>query len=410
MSKINNISLLGHVEDVDGILAGIDQASYHDAIRNSCAIFFAGDKALSGSLDNVYLFTRPEYVLSMAISEGKSPNHALDEWHEAVGHMMAKYRKSRRKSVLFEVASAMDYSHMEFPLKAETIELALATLAVCQSGEIKCLLDELTASSIPLDGWGRPPRVDLNAITEQYRQFRVQLHQVQEELESIHLERKQQAEALGQHQAELKIVTELKESLSRENICLKDELDQVKKRLVEFESQQVEIDSESKELREENELLILQLHQVQEELEQYYLKLQAASFKEVKSDTQKADAEPEASSPALPAKPKNRSKFIRKIAALKRLRSEAALLKSSSLFDGAWYLQRYPDVAAAKVNPVHHYLRFGAAEGRNPGPDFNTELYLLKYPDVAESGLNPLVHYLKYGKHEGRMKSDWNWN
>ncbi|MEA2977680.1 MAG: hypothetical protein QOF19_3200, partial [Alphaproteobacteria bacterium] len=36
-------------------------------------------------------------------------------------------------------------------------------------------------------------------------------------------------------------------------------------------------------------------------------------------------------------------------------------------FDAAWYLAQYPDVAAAKLNPLVHYIRWGAIEGRGPG-------------------------------------------
>ena len=38
----------------------------------------------------------------------------------------------------------------------------------------------------------------------------------------------------------------------------------------------------------------------------------------------------------------------------------------SSLFSADWYLARNPDVALAGLNPMQHYLRYGAAEGRDP--------------------------------------------
>lgn len=39
-----------------------------------------------------------------------------------------------------------------------------------------------------------------------------------------------------------------------------------------------------------------------------------------------------------------------------------------ALFDADWYLQTYPDVAQAGLNPLRHYLDHGAAEGRLPRP------------------------------------------
>jgi hypothetical protein len=83
-------------------------------------------------------------------------------------------------------------------------------------------------------------------------------------------------------------------------------------------------------------------------------------------------------------------------------KTDQALVSSSKLFNSEWYLTRYPDVAAHGMDPVRHYVRYGAAEGREPGPAFAARWYLGRYPDVAEAGVNPLVHYLKYGAAEGR--------
>jgi hypothetical protein len=113
------------------------------------------------------------------------------------------------------------------------------------------------------------------------------------------------------------------------------------------------------------------------------------------------------------------------------------VLPRHPLFDSAYYLAAYPDVAAAGMDPYRHYLRFGIAEGRmpnawfdtryylsqvrgrprdptrhyllfgaaaglDPHPLFETRWYLERYPDVARSRMNPLRHYLAYGVKEGR--------
>jgi 2-polyprenyl-3-methyl-5-hydroxy-6-metoxy-1,4-benzoquinol methylase len=72
------------------------------------------------------------------------------------------------------------------------------------------------------------------------------------------------------------------------------------------------------------------------------------------------------------------------------------------LFDTAYYLRTYPDVAAAGIDPYEHYIQFGAAEGRDPQALFDTTYYLDRYPDVAASGLNALQHYAQIGAAEGR--------
>ncbi|CAM4232704.1 hypothetical protein [Bordetella muralis] len=76
-------------------------------------------------------------------------------------------------------------------------------------------------------------------------------------------------------------------------------------------------------------------------------------------------------------------------------KNDLALLKQSPLFDKDWYLEKYPDVRESGIDPVWHYLKFGAKEGRNPGPKFNTSEYLRRNSGLAESGENPLIHYIK---------------
>lgn len=78
------------------------------------------------------------------------------------------------------------------------------------------------------------------------------------------------------------------------------------------------------------------------------------------------------------------------------------LIEHSGLFDRDWYLSRYEDVKQSGMHPIKHYLEFGAAEGRDPSPRFETRFYVATYPDVAESGLNPLLHYIRFGREEGR--------
>ena len=91
----------------------------------------------------------------------------------------------------------------------------------------------------------------------------------------------------------------------------------------------------------------------------------------------------------------------------RHLARDYSVVASSPLFDRDWYLQNNLDVAAMQLDPVLHYLRYGAAEGRQPGPLFNSRQYALVNPDVAAAKMNPLLHFLKYGAREGRaLKQD----
>lgn len=71
-------------------------------------------------------------------------------------------------------------------------------------------------------------------------------------------------------------------------------------------------------------------------------------------------------------------------------------IKRSTFFDAGWYLSKYPDVAAAGMDAAMHYLKHGAAEGRNPGPKFSTRDYILLRAGALQPGENPLLHFEKH--------------
>ncbi len=129
----------------------------------------------------------------------------------------------------------------------------------------------------------------------------------------------------------------------------------------------------------------------------------------------------------------------------------------SLVFSDAKYLAANPDVAAARLDPLLHYLAYGQAEGRmtflsggtaaadplvnadyydkqlgatliptgaaaagqaaasydaigwqwrlNPDALFDTNYYLTQNPDVAAAHVDPLLHYEVYGWREGRDPS-----
>ncbi|OOE39352.1 hypothetical protein BZG00_10725 [Salinivibrio kushneri] len=62
--------------------------------------------------------------------------------------------------------------------------------------------------------------------------------------------------------------------------------------------------------------------------------------------------------------------------------------------DEGWYRQRYPDVAAANIDAVEHYLTHGWQEGRDPCAHFSSSAYLYLHPDA--NAVNPLWHRLTH--------------
>lgn len=89
----------------------------------------------------------------------------------------------------------------------------------------------------------------------------------------------------------------------------------------------------------------------------------------------------------------------------RRWKHDLSLLRSSGLFDEDWYVQQYGDVASTGVDPALHYLRFGAAEGRDPNPLFDTDWYVRNNPEVTFRNDNPVLHYLRVGAAQGRNPS-----
>lgn len=84
---------------------------------------------------------------------------------------------------------------------------------------------------------------------------------------------------------------------------------------------------------------------------------------------------------------------------------DATLVANSGWFDADWYrLQaQSADMTVRADDAVRHYLREGGCRGLSPCPLFDGAWYLSAYPDVANANLDPLVHFLKFGQMEGRL-------
>lgn len=76
-------------------------------------------------------------------------------------------------------------------------------------------------------------------------------------------------------------------------------------------------------------------------------------------------------------------------------------------FDGAWYLERYPDIGAAGLDPLQHYLDHGHREGRDPNPIFATSWYKNEYRHVMSADSNPLADYLRNSGAGARRPNRW---
>ena len=92
------------------------------------------------------------------------------------------------------------------------------------------------------------------------------------------------------------------------------------------------------------------------------------------------------------------SQLLFKVKRKKQYKDDIKTSRNSDLFNVDWYLSKYPDVKDAKVDPVTHYVEWGARECRDPGPMFSTSNYFIAHPEIIKTGINPLVDHVYFIK------------
>lgn len=95
---------------------------------------------------------------------------------------------------------------------------------------------------------------------------------------------------------------------------------------------------------------------------------------------------------------KKRKKFWWKILFILKAYKLRRIIQNSNYFDEEYYLQNNPDVKQSGMDPILHYLIYGAYEGRNPSKNFNTDKYIKSHLEVLLDDINPLVHRIIYGE------------
>ena len=72
------------------------------------------------------------------------------------------------------------------------------------------------------------------------------------------------------------------------------------------------------------------------------------------------------------------------------------------LFDTAYYVSQYPGLETSGINPLIHYIEADPKAGKDPYPLFDTAYYLAQSPELDSSVANPLAHYMEVGAKEGK--------
>lgn len=203
----------------------------------------------------------PVSVLSQAMASGSTPEDALDAWVERNEALLAVIRQHRRRFTLVEMTLAEVNTAQLANRLNQRLSLALATptaapqvapsqedpvhaliahRAVIGNTRAKKLAAELQVTSVPV---GLEETLLPEAVVA-WQAYNEAMEQRQREIERF----KQKCQQLE----------------AQRNTVLEPDPD--------LESAKHKLESLNKDLQEENDLLLQQLHHVQEELEAYYLK------------------------------------------------------------------------------------------------------------------------------------------
>jgi len=340
----------------------------------------------------VVLHRRPEYLIAAAIAQGKTPAEACQDWQQQAEGVLKWLRHNRRRACLVETDAllaentnleplcerlglklsehTLAHIHAQLP-HVQPLSLLCALQAVRQSEACQSLLAELEASTLPLNNRSFvTPSLDIDVLAEK---------------------------------------------LNADTAAAEQKKQNTQNQLEQAQRDIEKLDQQLKTGQEESGLLLEQLHLVQEELEKRFVAEQELVQEPILVENEQDNVLKRAdqsvndfqSEPIAAKANTGAIKTLRKLFRLqtpeqKMVKRHAALIEQTGLFDEDWYLKSYPDVAENTIGVVEHYLKFGAAENRNPSPYFDTGWYLSHYPDVAQKGINPLLHYVKFGEKEGR--------
>ncbi len=84
------------------------------------------------------------------------------------------------------------------------------------------------------------------------------------------------------------------------------------------------------------------------------------------------------------------------------LLTRAEAVPCNYLFDPEFYLlQARVRGRTLSETPILHYVRNGGPAGLDPHPLFDCRFYVETYPDIAAAGYEPLRHFIEFGADEG---------
>lgn len=358
----------------------------------------------------------PDDLYKQLISDAESADR--QQQHREQQHQQARTRLTEENQLLLEQLHQVQEELEQKILTARSAEKQHAELAAAlkkeQAAHTKTSAEKATLQNqfTAIQGTGREQAQHMQAQMDQaaqaHREVRARLEEENQLLlEQLHLvqeEYEQTVLAANRTESQLQQLTSQHAAVQKEHQLLQARVFKLRTTLEELERTNSTLNGNLAELK--NQLAAARKEQADWESKYHQtertgtLALAAANrrISELNTELNKVTG----SRRWRLANPTNSySKKSRKAAA-DQLERQIVEVENSGLFDEAWYWEQYPDVVKAGVNPIEHYLKTGAYEGRNPSATFDTAWYLSNYRDVTDSGLNPLVHYIRFGRHEAR--------
>lgn len=416
---------------VDDTRLALDMSAGHVLVRAALEVPQLEELINSTTTDLVLFYRQPELLIASKIGEGQRDIEQVSElWRLEIQSLIQLQKRNRKRLRLLNLDQCLITPEalvanvgVDLGLPRPSSDLdSEVTLAVCQyflqQKELQQLKSLLHVISLPVAedmNW----ELDVRGILQKLYQQRSELQETQAQVKSERERREILESQIRVKDTEIEKSTLLLQQRGEEHT-------------VEVTS----LESKCEDLASESELILEQLHKVQEELEKYHLELSA--LQDELSHHQKAREKAEIKAinkfkrtrglleseryersiieneldaikkstlwrTSMPVRGLSRLLRASDMAEREQLHANSALILTSEYFDVEWYVKTYADVAESGMNPAEHYLLHGAQEGRNPGPLFDGKAYLDRYPDVAECGNNPLLHYVKHGQSEGRQ-------
>ncbi len=95
--------------------------------------------------------------------------------------------------------------------------------------------------------------------------------------------------------------------------------------------------------------------------------------------------------------------YIKRIRLSNQFEQQLEFVRKTGAFDEQYYLKHNKDAIPEGEEPLHHFMRVGWKEGRNPNASFDFAYYREHYEDLSLLNENLFLHYLHFGKSEGRL-------